>query len=257
MLKKSIESSISIEQSSKQKRKLRLIIVSKGGKSDKIKDIDEKEEKEKDNSKITFQNQKGRFEIRIENYTQTLDKNKIDKTVKSLMKNISVLNIDNKNKELINNTAENMNELIANENNNFYDIYLEKKKKKQVDKNLIIYPNKKEIIEEDDIFFKKIKIDEGETYQNDTDYKKDSNRDLLKNQKSKEKIIYDSSNEKKDTNNLLNVKSNSFNINNIFKDDKNKNENSASTIKNEDKNNVINNIQKNENNIIRRNVNKQ
>ena len=121
MLKKSIESSISIEQSSKQKRKLRLIIVSKGGKSDKIKDIDEKEEKEKDNSKITFQNQKGRFEIRIGNYTQTLDKNKIDKTVKSLMKNISVLNIDNK--ELINNTAENMNELIANENNNFYDIY--------------------------------------------------------------------------------------------------------------------------------------
>ena len=158
MLKKSIESSISIEQSSKQKRKLRLIIVSKGGKSDKIKDIDEKEEKEKDNSKISFQNQKGRFEIRIENYTQTLDKNKIDKTVKSLMKNISVLNIDNKNKELINNTAENMNELIANENNNFYDIYLEKKKKKQVDKNLIIYPNKKEIIEEDNIFFKKIKI---------------------------------------------------------------------------------------------------
>ena len=259
MLKKSIESSISIEQSSKQKRKLRLIIVSKGGKSDKIKDIDEKEEKEKDNSKITFQNQKGRFEIRIENYTQTLDKNKIDKTVKSLMKNISVLNIDNKNKELINNTAENMNELIANENNNFYDIYLEKKRKKQVDKNLIIYPNKKEIIEEDNIFFKKIKIDEGENeaYQNDTDYKKDSNRDLLKNQNSKEKIIYDSSNEKKDTNNLLNVKSNSFNINNIFKDDKNKNENSASTIKNEDKNNMINNIQKNENNIISRNVNKQ
>ena len=48
------------------------------------------------------------------------------------MKNISVLNIDNKNKELINNTAENMNELIANENNNFYDIYLEKKKKDKI-----------------------------------------------------------------------------------------------------------------------------
>ena len=266
MLKKSIESSISIEQSIKQKRKLRLIIVSNGRKLDKINNKEKKQEKEKNNSKITFQNQKERFEIRFENYTKTLDKNKIDKTVKSLMKNISVLNVENKNNEQMNKTAENINELknnelVVNENNNFYDIYSEKQKKK-VDKNVIINPNKKDIIGEDDIFFKKFKIDEYEEevyqIQNNTDYKKETNRNLLKNHNSEEKIIFDNSNEKKEIKKLETIKNNSLIINNFFKDDKNKNENSTKTIKNEDEENIINNIQKNDkNNIISRNINKQ
>ena len=244
MLGKGIESSISIEQSTKQKRKIKLIIISKRGNSNKKKG---KEDKERKDSKITFQNQKGRFEIRMENFTQTINKNKIDKTVKSLMKNISLLNIDNKNNEQINKTLNIQNkikneELIDNEVNNFCDIYLEKEKNKN-DENIIIYPNKKDINDDDDVLFKKIKMIEKEKETNeiklDNDNKKETNRDLLKKQNSEEQIIYDNSSEKKDIKNLLGLKNNNLNINNYIDNDNNKKED---IFKNEEQKKVIHDI---------------
>ena len=269
MIQKSIESNISMEQILKQKRKIRLIIVSKGAKSNNVENKDKKEEKEKNNSKVTLQNQKGRFEIRMENFTQTLDKNKIDKTVKSIMKNITLLNLEEKNDEQMNNTVENIKEsrnngLIDNKVNNFCDIYLEKKKKKG-NENIIVYKNKKDINEEDDISFKKIKMNESEKETNHMQYddgnKKESNRDLLIKQNSEDKILCENSNQKKEIKNLLNIKGNSFNINNFFKNNNNKNEHVTSLIKNKDKNleNEISN-KKEKNNIhnnLSRNVDKQ
>ena len=182
----------------------------------------------------------------MENFTQTINKNKIDKTVKSLMKNISLLNIDNKNNEQINKTLNIQNklkneELIDNEVNNFCDIYLEKEKNKN-DENIIIYPNKKDI-NDDDVLFKKIKMIEKEKETNeiklDNDNKKETNRDLLKKQNSEEQIIYDNSSEKKDIKNLLGLKNNNLNINNYIDNDNNKKED---IFKNEEQKKVIHDI---------------
>ena len=117
MLGKSIETDeIDKVDEMNQKKKIKLIIISKRGKSDV----------EKEKSKITFHNERGIFQIRMENMTQTLNKNKIDKAVK-------------------------------------YNIYLGKKKK-NIDKNEII--QKKEELEKDSILFKKINIIEKEKEKN-------------------------------------------------------------------------------------------
>ena len=104
----------------KQKRKIKLIIISKKGKLD--------EEKEK--SKITLKKEKGQFNIRMENMTQTLNKNKIDEVLKSLIQNISDFSRD-KNKENIHTSIdlrskENRNNFLYKDNNDFCYIYLRK-----------------------------------------------------------------------------------------------------------------------------------
>ena len=70
---KVIETNIMDENELKKKRKIRLIIISKRGKENK--------EKSSSKSKITYKNEKGKYEIKIENMEQKLNKNKIDKTL--------------------------------------------------------------------------------------------------------------------------------------------------------------------------------
>ena len=140
----------------KQKRKIKLIIISKKGKLD--------EEKEK--SKITLKKEKGQFNIRMENMTQTLNKNKIDEILKSLIQNISDFSRD-KNKENIHTSIdlrskENRNNFLYKDNNDFCDIYLEKNKKDFENK----IKQKKEEINEENILFKKIKIFEKDKKEN-------------------------------------------------------------------------------------------
>ena len=161
MLGKSIETDeIDKVDEMNQKKKIKLIIISKRGKSDV----------EKEKSKITFHNERGIFQIRMENMTQTLNKNKIDKAVKSIIKNISDFGYE-KGKEKIYSSMENERKpkkkiIINNDNNNsnnYYNIYLGKKKK-NIDKNKII--QKKEELEKDSILFKKINIIEKEKEKN-------------------------------------------------------------------------------------------
>ena len=118
-----------------QKKKIRLIIVSKRRRQQK--------EKENANTKITFQGEKGLFHIRMENMNQLINKSKIDKAVKSVINNIpSNLSYDkNRNRVYISLDDKNDNKKrvkkndinIINEDYNFYDIYLEKKIPKKID----------------------------------------------------------------------------------------------------------------------------
>ena len=220
------------------KKKIKLIIITKSGKSDK----------KREKSKITLQNEKGRFAIRMENMTQTLNKNKIDKAVKSIIKNISDSSFD-KNKEktytsVDNNRKQKKKILINNDDSNdYYDIYLEKKKK-SVKKNNNPQKNNGEITGEN-ILFKKLKliekekesnlintnnnINNNEENNNDivNDDLKESNRYLFKkdnikdekdesmNNKLSSKIEIESINGAK--NDMINS---NLNINNYFKEEK-------------------------------------
>ena len=235
----------------KQKRKIKLIIISKKGKLD--------EEKEK--SKITLKKEKGQFNIRMENMTQTLNKNKIDEVLKSLIQNISDFSRD-KNKENIHTSIdlrskENRNNFLYKDNNDFCDIYLEKNKKDFENK----IKQKKEEINEENILFKKIKIFEKDKKENlkniqvaNNDDKniiindniKASNRELLKENES------ESMNDKINTNRELespvskknNVINSNLNVNNFFQNNKTKNSlvmiNSTKTKEFEDNKNDIN-----------------
>ena len=219
------------------KKKIKLIIITKNGKS----------EKKKEKSKITLQNEKGRFEIRMENMTQTLNKNKIDKALKSFIKNISDSSFD-KNKEktytsVDNNRKQKKKILINNDDSNeYYDIYLEKKKK-LMKKNNNKQKNNEEITGEN-ILFKKLKLIEkeketnlintnNENINNNNEEKnnavvnddlKESNRHLFKkdnikdesmNNKLSSKIEIESINGAK--NDIINS---NLNINNFFKEEK-------------------------------------
>ena len=122
---KVIETNIMDENELKKKRKIRLIIISKRGKENK--------EKSSSKSKITYKNEKGKYEIKIENMEQKLNKNKIDKTLKIIFRNISEFNIDN-NEEKMYTSSDNKKKLkkkMVSEKYSFYDIYLEKKKNKE------------------------------------------------------------------------------------------------------------------------------
>ena len=215
-------------------------------------------------SKISIENKKGRFEIRMENISQTLNKNRIDNTVKSYIKNISELNIE-KNKDNIypsmDDRRKKKKKLSNKDNNRYYDIYLEKKKKKEKDK----IPQKMDINEDNNIFqkIKEEKEKERETNiinnSNDNDNKinineeiKESNRNLIKKRESEEQNINNELTNKEKESSL------GVNINNFFKSENNKKENLVYINKNreneENKNNVIIYPKKN-NNIINVNNN--
>ena len=213
----------------KQKRKIKLIIISKKGKSDE----------EKEESKITLKKEKGKINIRMENITQNLNKKKIDKALKSLIKNISEFNLD-KNKGNICTSIEHRTQEIKNifldeDKNDYYDIYLEKSKKDVEN----INKQKKEEIKEEDILFQKIKIFEKEKEQNlkkiqniNKDEKnmvinddvKGSNRELLKENENMNDNM--STNREKENSfvNKNNFKNSNININNFFRSNKNKND---------------------------------
>ena len=213
----------------KQKRKIKLIIISKKGKSDE----------EKEESKITLKKEKGKINIRMENITQNLNKKKIDKALKSLIKNISEFNLD-KNKGNICTSIEHRTQEIKNifldeDKNDYYDIYLEKSKKDVEN----INKQKKEEIKEEDILFQKIKIFEKEKEQNlkkiqniNNDEKnmvinddiKVSNRELLKENENMNDNM--STNREKENSfvNKNNFKNSNLNINNFFRSNKNKND---------------------------------
>ena len=213
----------------KQKRKIKLIIISKKGKS----------EEEKEESKITLKKEKGKINIRMENITQNLNKKKIDKALKSLIKNISEFNLD-KNKGNICTSIEHRTQEIKNifldeDKNDYYDIYLEKSKKDVEN----INKQKKEEIKEEDILFQKIKIFEKEKEQNlkkiqniNNDEKnmvinddiKGSNRELLKENENMNDNM--STNREKENSfvNKNNFKNSNININNFFRSNKNKND---------------------------------
>ena len=213
----------------KQKRKIKLIIISKKGKSDE----------EKEESKITLKKEKGKINIRMENITQNLNKKKIDKALKSLIKNISEFNLD-KNKGNICTSIEHRTQEIKNifldeDKNDYYDIYLEKSKKDVEN----INKQKKEEIKEEDILFQKIKIFEKEKEQNlkkiqniNNDEKnmvinddiKGSNRELLKENENMNDNM--STNREKENSfvNKNNFKNSNININNFFRSNKNKND---------------------------------
>ena len=213
----------------KQKKKIKLIIISKKGKSDE----------EKEESKITLKKEKGKINIRMENITQNLNKKKIDKALKSLIKNISEFNLD-KNKGNICTSIEHRTQEIKNifldeDKNDYYDIYLEKSKKDVEN----INKQKKEEIKEEDILFQKIKIFEKEKEQNlkkiqniNNDEKnmvinddiKVSNRELLKENENMNDNM--STNREKENSfvNKNNFKNSNLNINNFFRSNKNKND---------------------------------
>ena len=213
----------------KQKRKIKLIIISKKGKTDE----------EKEESKITLKKEKGKINIRMENITQNLNKKKIDKALKSLIKNISEFNLD-KNKGNICTSIEHRTQEIKNifldeDKNDYYDIYLEKSKKDVEN----INKQKKEEIKEEDILFQKIKIFEKEKEQNlkkiqniNNDEKnmvinddiKVSNRELLKENENMNDNM--STNREKENSfvNKNNFKNSNLNINNFFCSNKNKND---------------------------------
>ena len=213
----------------KQKKKIKLIIISKKGKSDE----------EKEESKITLKKEKGKINIRMENITQNLNKKKIDKALKSLIKNISEFNLD-KNKGNICTSIEHRTQEIKNifldeDKNDYYDIYLEKSKKDVEN----INKQKKEEIKEEDILFQKIKIFEKEKEQNlkkiqniNNDEKnmvinddiKVSNRELLKeNENMNDNMSTDREKENSFVN-KNNFKNSNLNINNFFRSNKNKND---------------------------------
>jgi len=213
----------------KQKRKIKLIIISKKGKTDK----------EKEESKITLKKEKGKINIRMENITQNLNKKKIDKALKSLIKNISEFNLD-KNKGNICTSIEHRTQEIKNifldeDKNDYYDIYLEKSKKDAEN----INKQKKEEIKDEDILFQKIKIFEKEKEQNlkkiqninneeknmvINDDIKVSNRELLKENENMNDNM--STNREKENSfvNKNNFKNSNLNINNFFRSNKNKND---------------------------------
>ena len=213
----------------KQKRKIKLIIITKKGKTDE----------EKEESKITLKKEKGKINIRMENITQNLNKKKIDKALKSLIKNISEFNLD-KNKGNICTSIEHRTQEIKNifldeDKNDYYDIYLEKSKKDVEN----INKQKKEEIKEEDILFQKIKIFEKEKEQNlkkiqniNKDEKnmvinddiKGSNRELLKENENMNDNM--STNREKENSfvNKNNFKNSNININNFFRSNKNKND---------------------------------
>ena len=213
----------------KQKRKIKLIIISKKGKSDE----------EKEESKITLKKEKGKINIRMENITQNLNKKKIDKALKSLIKNISEFNLD-KNKGNICTSIEHRTQEIKNifldeDKNDYYDIYLEKSKKDAEN----INKQKKEEIKDEDILFQKIKIFEKEKEQNlkkiqninneeknmvINDDIKVSNRELLKENENMNDNM--STNREKENSfvNKNNFKNSNLNINNFFRSNKNKND---------------------------------
>ena len=213
----------------KQKRKIKLIIITKKGKTDE----------EKEESKITLNKEKGKINIRMENITQNLNKKKIDKALKSLIKNISEFNLD-KNKGNIctsieHRTREIKNIFLDEDKNDYYDIYLEKSKKDVEN----INKQKKEEIKEEDILFQKIKIFEKEKEQNlkkiqniNNDEKnmvinddiKVSNRELLKENENMNDNM--STNREKENSfvNKNNFKNSNININNFFRSNKNKND---------------------------------
>ena len=213
----------------KQKRKIKLIIITKKGKTDE----------EKEESKITLKKEKGKINIRMENITQNLNKKKIDKALKSLIKNISEFNLD-KNKGNICTSIEHRTQEIKNifldeDKNDYYDIYLEKSKKDVEN----INKQKKEEIKEEDILFQKIKIFEKEKEQNlkkiqniNNDEKnmvinddvKGSNRELLKeNENMNDNMSTDREKENSFVN-KNNFKNSNLNINNFFRSNKNNND---------------------------------
>ena len=267
-----------------QKKKIKLIIITKNGKS----------QKQKEKSKITLQNEKGRFEIRMENMTQTLNKSKIDRAVKSIIKNISDSSFD-KNQEKIHTSVDNSRKqkkkILINDNNSndYCDIYLEKKKKSGKKNN---NQQKNEEITGENILFKKLKIIEKEKESNlintnnvnaNSNYDennviinddlKESNRCLIKKNNIEDESINNKLSSKKEIESSVGVKNeiidSNLNINNFFKDENKKKEKLINSTKNreteENKNDIniyhvkdnINNNNLNSLNNLSRNVGRQ
>ena len=228
---KVIETNIMDENELKKKRKIRLIIISKRGKENK--------EKSSSKSKITYKNEKGKYEIKIENMEQKLNKNKIDKTLKIIFRNISEFNID-KNEEKMYTSSDNKKKLkkkIINEKYSFYDIYLEKKKKKEK-----IKKNKE--INEDNIIFQKIQMIKEPNLinnnSNDISYENDIIINNEKELKESNRVLIKKENIKNEEDNNIIINKN-LNINNFFKNKS----------KEENKNNIKLYTNKNINNISR------
>ena len=289
MIEKSMESEELNKNEMNQKKKIKLIIISKNGKLDK----------QKEKSKITLQNEKGKLEIRMENMTQTLNKKKINKALKSFIKNISDSSFD-KNKEKTYTSADNKRKskkkfLISDNDNNdyYYDIYLQKKKKSERKNS---NQKKKEQMNEENILFKKIKIIEKEKETNlinsnnnksnkdkeeeennviINDDTKESNRNLIRKNNLEDGSMNNKFNTNREIESSRGVKndliSNNLNINNFFRDDNdnnNKKEKVMNLIKNketeENKNVNIyysnhnrNNNNSNNNNNISRNIGRE
>ena len=207
---KVIETNIMDENELKKKRKIRLIIISKRGKENK--------EKSSSKSKITYKNEKGKYEIKIENMEQKLNKNKIDKTLKIIFRNISEFNID-KNDEKTYTSSDN-----------------KKKKKKKIKKN-------KEI-NEDNIIFQKIQMIKEPNLinnnSNDISYENDIIINNEKELKESNRVLIKKENIKDEEDNNIIINKN-LNINNFFKN----------KTKEENKNNIKLYTNKNINNISR------
>ena len=284
MIANSLESDELNKNEMNRKKKIKLIIITKNGKS----------QKQKEKSKITLQNEKGRFEIRMENMTQTLNKNKIDKAVKSIIKNISDSSFD-KNQEKIHTSVDNKRKqkkkILINDNNSndYCDIYLEKKKKSREKNN---NQQKNEEITGENILFKKLKIIEKEKESNlintnninaNSNYDennviinddlKESNRCLIKKNNIEDESINNKLSSKKEIESSIGVKNeiidSNLNINNFFKDENKKKEKLINLAKNreteENKNDIniyhvkdnINNNNLNSLNNLSRNVGRQ
>ena len=111
------------EEEINESSKLKLIIISKKGKLDKS----------NEGTVITLKNDEGRMELRMDNLSENITKNKIDKTLKSFMfnKSISDFKIKNKNFVIIDKQSNNLSErekcIKSNniENNKNDEIYIE------------------------------------------------------------------------------------------------------------------------------------
>ena len=206
----------------KQKPKIKLIIISKRGKQDNI----------KEKSKITLQKEKGRFEIRMENMTETIDKNKIDKTVKSIIKNISNFSFDKNEPK----THTSMNYEKGQKKNylnkNDIDIYLKR------NKNSNITLPKKEKLKKEKIILQKIKIIRKEKKEN----LNDNNDNINEGEKN---IVLNDNNIKESNRVLMNKDNNMENESMNYKINTNREMESA--LSNKAINNIVinNNIQVN------------
>ena len=110
------------EEEINENSKLKLIIISKKGKLDKS----------NEGTVITLKNDEGRMELRMDNLSENITKNKIDKTLKSFIfnKSISDSKIKNKNFVIIDKQSNNLSEREKcikknTENNKNYEIYIE------------------------------------------------------------------------------------------------------------------------------------
>ena len=191
-----------IDDSSKLKK---LIIISKRGKSDN----------RCNDQIISVKNEEGRMELRMDNISENITKNKIDKTLQSIIYSKSISSLKQKKREyFISNRSNNTlseRERIKSDNKKKYDFYLE---------------NKPKIIDEKNIINSNVKA-------KDNIYNKDNNNELTK--------YYNN------INNNTNIDENSVKDNIIIINDK---ENKKDTIEI----NEINNTEIKENNISNQNV---